>query len=405
MGERTLYILVVGPDTGLHEEVTSAAEALLRTRSVVLHATALRDGVESARNRNPDLVVLELGGTTQEIQTFTNDIQHVSPESAVVGAYKADGGDSATGDAQVVAAVRSRVRDFLRRPVSSTELQDVIDRCSGTTPGESTRQHRGVIVDFVSNKGGVGKSTTSINAACLLAKRHPGRVLLIDASLQLGVCASSLDLTPATTIVDAAQELARLDETLLREIAVRHESGLHVLAAPHDAVEATRIGETEFSRILSVARRAFDYVIIDTFPLVDALAVAGLDVANLVYCVTSDPVPNVIGMARYITVLDRLGVTRQRMRVILNYTQPRFPGALTPQDVATRLNRDVDHVVPFDQRVLVGLNMGIPYSLRARSWYGFGKAIKGIVDQIETIRPTGGERPPANEPELVGREA
>jgi pilus assembly protein CpaE len=234
-------------------------------------------------------------------------------------------------------------------------------------------------------------------------------VLLVDASLQLGVCASSLDLKPETTFVDAVQELSRLDETLLREISVRHPSGLHVLAAPSDAVEATQVGETEISRVLSVARQGFDYVVVDTFPLVDAVAVAGLDVSDLVYCVTSDTVPNVVGMARYVGVLEKLGVTRERLRMVLNHPQPRFSGALTPADVATRLGRDVHHVVPFDRKVLVGLNVGVPHVLGAPKWYGFGKALGAVVDEIEAklvaIRaesPGSGSR--SADRELVGPE-
>ena len=412
MVERTVYILVVGADAAVHDEVASAVEALRRTGTVVLHAHNLREGVEAARNRNPDLVILELGPKPAELMGFTKDIEHVSPETVVVGAYRVDPSSEGAGDGQsLVSAMRSNVKDFLRRPVSSNELQEVIDRHLGSNEHSPTgRQRHGVVVDFVSNKGGVGKSTVSVNTACLLAKRNPGRVLLIDASLQLGVCASSLDIQASTTIVDAVQELSRLDETLLREISVRHECGLHVLAAPGDAVEATQVGETEISRVLSVARRAFDYVVVDTFPLVDAVAVAGLDLSNLVYCITSDTVPNVIGMARYVTVLERLGVARNRLRVVLNHPQPRFSGALTPADVAARLDHDINHVVPFDRKVLVGLNVGVPYSLRASNWYGFGRAIKGIADEIEALNAgdraddsAGAARPAGRQ--LVSREA
>jgi pilus assembly protein CpaE len=278
------------------------------------------------------------------------------------------------------------VRDFLRRPVSSTELQEVIDRNVATSGGPVRRgRANGRIISFVSNKGGVGKSTMSVSAACVLAKRHPGRVLLVDASLQLGVCASSLDFEPETTIVDAVHELGRLDETLLRQIAMKHRSGLHVLAAPNDAIEATHVGEAEISRILSVARRAFDFVVVDTFPLLDAVAVAILDLSQMVYVVTSGTVPNVIGMARFIDVIERIGVNRDRQRLILNHAQPRFAGSLTPQDVATRLDRDIDHVFPFDKKVLVSLNTGEPYALHAGTRFGYGKALKLLEADLESV--------------------
>ena len=42
----------------------------------------------------------------------------------------------------------------------------------------------GGIIHVANIKGGVGKSTTAVNAACGLAQRHPQRVLLVDADLR-----------------------------------------------------------------------------------------------------------------------------------------------------------------------------------------------------------------------------
>src|SRR5262245_23654765 len=135
MVERTVYVLVVGKDAALHTEVSSAVDALPRTGTVVLRAANLRDGVEVARNRNPDVVVLELDAKSEEIHGFVKDVEHVSPETFVVGAYRVSVGDEGAGDGQLlVTAMRNRVRDFLRRPVSSNELQEVMDRNMGAAP-------------------------------------------------------------------------------------------------------------------------------------------------------------------------------------------------------------------------------------------------------------------------------
>ena len=100
--------------------------------------------------------------------------------------------------------MRSRVSDFLRRPLSSSELQETLDRTLNRVQRGSARM--GKVLSFVSNKGGAGKSTISVNTAVALAMRHPGEVLLVDTSLQLGVAAMMLDVAPRTTIVDAIRE-------------------------------------------------------------------------------------------------------------------------------------------------------------------------------------------------------
>ena len=83
------------------------------------------------------------------------------------------------------------------------------------------RPPKAASASFLSNKGGVGKSTLAVNVATALALKHPDDVLLIDTSLQIGSCAMLLDIKPTTSIVDAVRERDRLDETLLRHLTLR----------------------------------------------------------------------------------------------------------------------------------------------------------------------------------------
>jgi pilus assembly protein CpaE len=133
---------------------------------------------------------------------------------------------------------------------------------------------------------------------------------LIDASLHLGSCAPMLDLTPTTGLASAAREKVRLDETLVRKLAVRHECGLDLLAAPIDAVDASDIDDEAMSRTITLARRTYDYVIVDTFPMLDGLIMAVLDLSDRAYVVVQNTVPNVVGAARLLPVLEHLASRR-----------------------------------------------------------------------------------------------
>src|SRR5205085_211963 len=144
---------------------------------------------------------------------------------------------------------------------------------------------------------------------------------------------------PHSTLTDAGREKERLDETLLRRLTVQHACGLHLLAALKDAEEAAEVDDTSFSRVLNVARRGFDYIVIDTFPILDSLVLSLLDISDLVYTVLQGTVPNVVGAVRFLSVLDALHVPRERQRVILNQNYARFAGNLTPGDIEQRLGR------------------------------------------------------------------
>lgn len=181
-------ILIVGNDENLREEVAAAVRGIKKWSPVLHHARDVRQGVEAARSRRPELVCFELKGSSRDLVRFADEIRTGSPESVVVATYRGEDFDTDASESQaIIEGMRHGVADFLRRPLSTGELQQLFDRVFGAGPRAS--RPLGKIVSFVSNKGGAGKSTTSINTAVALAMKHPGEVLLVDTSLQLGVAA------------------------------------------------------------------------------------------------------------------------------------------------------------------------------------------------------------------------
>jgi pilus assembly protein CpaE len=379
----TINILVVSPDPRFRSELESAIASLDDLHPVIHHAGDIRQAIEAARSRRPQLALVEMGTDMRPLQAFAQESAVLSPETTVAAVFRPDGfGPEVAESAALIEAIRAGVKDFLRRPVSSSELAELLRRIQRSSARETGRV--GKIVSFVSNKGGVGKSTLAVNAACGLAVRHPQKVLLVDASLQMGVCASLLDLTPTTSLTDVVREADRLDETLIVQLATPHCSGLHLLAAPANAVEATDIDDEVLSRTLTLARRAYDFVLVDTFPMLDRAIVAVLDLSDRAYVVLENVVPTLLGAVKLVEVLRGLGLTKERQRFVLNrYTS--LPGSVKPVDVANRLGHDVDHVIPFDKRIVIAANTGEPYVLRPSRWFGCGRHLRRLVDEIDTM--------------------
>jgi len=392
--DKPLQILFVGSDPALPAEAKSALAGVPSWRTVAHFATGLDDALDIAVNRSPQLICLELSLGVRALTSFAREMRATLPDAAIACIYSPLAfGPEESESATIIEVMRSNVQDFLRRPLSSTELRQLLDRIFQMR--NATRRRAGMVIANTSNKGGVGKSTLSVNMACDLAQRHPGKVLLIDASLQLGVCSLMLDLIPQATLTDAVREKERLDETLLRRLTVPHACGLHLLAAPKDAVEAADVDDASFARVLNVARRSFDYIVVDTFPLLDSLMLSMLDVAELVTVVFQGTVPNVVGIVRYLAVLDALGVPHERQRVVLNQNYAKFSGSLTPADIQQRLGRPLDYVFPYSKRLMVAMNTGLPYILKSMRFFGFGKEMSALVDEIETVRQQLAEVEPA----------
>ncbi|MBV9122027.1 MAG: AAA family ATPase [Planctomycetes bacterium] len=385
---RNPNILIVSPDARLQAEVAAAFKGMSQVAPVLHYARDFRHGVETVRSRRPDFALVEMGSDLRSLKAFAEEAAVVSPETNLAAVFAPDiFGPDVSESAILIEAIRAGMQDFLRRPVSRADLEQLLERFQRKAALQPAARS-GKVISFVSNKGGVGKSTVSTNVACGLALGHPEQVLLIDASLQMGVCAPLLDLRPMTSFTDAVRERDRLDETLLRRLATPHESGLHLLAPPADAVEAAEIDDQVMSRVLTLARRAYDYVLVDTFPLLDQVMMAVLDLSDRVYLVLESVVPTILGVARLIQLLDSLGLPRDRQRVILN----RYTGStdnLKPADVARRLGREVDFVVPYQKKVAIAANLGKPYILGTHQWWGAGQALRRIVLDAEAVATQG----------------
>ena len=387
MGRDTsVRFLVVSSDPALEDEFESALRSIKGFRCVATYARDERSGIEEARLHLPDVVVIELRGRLEDVRAFAEEIGMCAPEAAVVAVYRRQMFDDADSEMNAILQVlRARVQDFLRRPISAGELQQTVDRLF-----RQPHRHSGPVgrvVSFISNKGGVGKSTVSTNVACELATRHPGRVLLIDASLQLGICASSLDLEPAQTVTDAAQQLDRLDTTLLEQLTIQHESGLRVLAAPPTMLAAADVDERVISRVIALARRSYEYVVIDTFPALDSVLMSILDLSNIVCVVTQVVVPVLNGTASLLETLRELGLDEDRVWVLLNRGQPRFAAQLRPADIEEHLGIALRHQIGYDKRVPSAVNLGRPLVLSASRLSAFRRAIAGIADDIVAHAP------------------
>lgn len=381
--ETTLHILLVGSDPGLPAEVQAALSGVPNWRAVLHTATSFPDAVESAVSRNPHLICVQMDRDIRDFRAFAREVNEALPRTMVAALYRPDQWSANELESGlVIDLLRSQVQDFLRRPLASTELRPLLDRLfrsRGASP-----QALGKVISFVSNKGGVGKSTLSVNAACALARRHPGRVLLIDASLQLGVCSLMLDLVPQTTLVDAVRERDRLDETLLRRLAVTHECGLDVLAAPPDAVSASEVDDASLARIVSLGRRAYSYVIVDTFPVLDSIVISILDLSDTAYIVLQGIAGSVAGAIKLLPVLDAISFPRERQRIVVNRNYPRFAGQMNRTDMEERLGRPIDYLFPYRKGILVAANSGRPYILGATRWFGYGQVMAALVHDIES---------------------
>ena len=169
MSERALNFLVVG-DESLLDEIETAMPSAVSGRSFVVHARDFEDAERKLRQRTPDACLLDVGRDADRFRAFVASQRTVAPELLVVG-IQARSSEAPTPPDVLVEAVRSKLFDVLERPISSESLRDVANAASAGLRDAHARS--GCVLAFHSTKGGVGKSTLSINTATGLALRHP----------------------------------------------------------------------------------------------------------------------------------------------------------------------------------------------------------------------------------------
>lgn len=355
--------------------------------TVLHHAKDLTRAVDLARARNPAVGIVEMSEDMSAFKASVGELLAVSPETTIAGAYRNDTfgpqvWEQAAQGAIFVEGLRAGAADFLRRPISTYDLSQLIDRSGSQAPKKHSQS--GTTLAFVSNKGGMGKSTLAVNVATRLAQHHPGETLLIDASLQMGVCATMLELKPTTTLLDTIREHQRLDSTLIRQLATPHECGLDLLAAPPDPISATEVDDELLTRVLNLARRTYRYVVIDTFPMFDRIVMSTVDASDAVYVVLDNVVPSVLSIAQFMKLLQEIGCPTEKTRMIVNRFL-RVPGYPSLQDISDSIGQPVDYSLPFDKKVITAANLGKPFALSRNSWSGVSKTLRKIVREVESL--------------------
>jgi pilus assembly protein CpaE len=266
--------------------------------------------------------------------------------------------------------------DVMARPFDARELEARVEalllrfqRSRDMAPvlggGEATVGRPRRVVVVYSPKGGVGTTTIATNVAVAAAARRMDRVLLIDLSLQFGGVATHLNLRPRQTLADLVRDDAGMREPeLLKGYAVRHESGLHVLAAPAAPEAAEVISAAHVGHLLETALEAYDRVVIDAGSALDERVLTVLEAADTVILPVYAEIAALRAMHVLLDYLAETGSVGLKSMFVLNYQFARE--ILKLRDVESALNNKISLELPYDPFLyLKAVNEGIPIVIGA----------------------------------------
>ena len=224
----------------------------------------------------------------------------------------------------ILRAMRAGALAYFPEHQFDEELCRIAGRLQEAAAAE-TPPKAGHVLAVLGVKGGVGCTTVAAELATSLA-RGRDRVALVDAKAYFGDVALRFDVTPAYTLADVAARADDLDASFLATVAHRHEaSQVHIVAAPASPEDADGVEGSHVARSVELLRTEFDWVVVDLPRITDEAALQVLDKADAVVLVTTSDVPALVRARQHISLLDQLGHSEDKRRVVANCARPRSP--------------------------------------------------------------------------------
>ena len=321
-----------------------------------------------ANGAAPDLAIADIRGGASSVQWALERLRAMWPSTVIIAVASGSDPD------QILLAMRAGANEFLpwpTHPAGDAVLQDALhnalsratEKIRATRGGE---RRGGRVLSFFGAKGGAGTTTLAVNTAIELARTSKRPTLIVDLHQYLGEVALFLGVRPRFTIVDAIDNLHRLDTEFLKELVAKHKSGLDMLAG---AEQVDRPGPNDgpaLEQLLQVLGRSYEFIIIDAGAVTHPCTEVPVFAADTIYIVANPDVPSTRNTQRLVERMVQLGADRDKLRVLLNRTSGEH--MIAPKQIESALGHPIEHTFASDYgTVSSALNAGVPLTLSNHS--------------------------------------
>jgi pilus assembly protein CpaE len=345
--------------------IVSSDDAFTKQVGRLLRSGAISVGVIDERlardNAAIDLVIVDARGDASSAMATIERLRAAAPHAGIFAiAVQAD-------PDLILQSMRAGANEFFTWPPPEDTFQGAIRRTAArreTTQG-TTRAATTTLV-FFGAKGGSGTTTLAVNCAVELARLSKRSTVIVDLKPGLGEVALFLGVRQRYSIIDALDNLHRLDREFLREVVVKHKSGLDILAGSDnfDRPGASDGGTVE--EVFRLLAKQYENIVIDAGSQINSVSTAALYAADVMFLVANPDVPSVRNAQRLLDRVRQLGACGERVRILLNRAQEPF--IIPPKQIESALGHPIHHIFSSDYKtVSTALNSGVPLALAGDS--------------------------------------
>jgi pilus assembly protein CpaE len=357
----------------LTAQVVSYDDEFKRQVARLVRACGVPVGIvegRSAEGTGPDLVVVDIRSDASSGMAAIERLRASNASMAIFAVAAAAEPDL------ILQAMRAGANEFFpwNNPEGSQASRAMEESFHGAVRRSATRREAAsasakppcVTHAFLGAKGGAGTTTVAVNCGVELARLTKRPTVVVDLKTCLGEVALFLGVRPRFTVLDAIENLHRLDKNFLTELVAKHKSGLDILAGSEQFDRPNAQDATALEELLRVLARTYDYVVIDVGNAITACTAAALYAADTIFLVTNPDVPSIRNAQRLVDRVRQLGAGSERVKILLNRASDQH--LIAPKQIETALGYGIHHTFSSDYRtVSTALNSGVPLTLTNNS--------------------------------------
>ena len=303
---------------------------------------------------HPDVGIVSLNHNPERALQLVEQLHANSPDCSIVVI------SSSTDGNLVLRAMRAGVKEFLPQPVRIEDLVAALERIGAQRyGGTGSRTRSSTVIAVAGATGGVGSTSLAVNLGCVLASHPQNAVALVDIDLCLGDADVFLDTIPDYTLVDVAQNVTRLDFTLLKRSLTKHASGLYLLPRPVQLEDMSLVTPDDLRRVIGLLKATFSHLIIDTSKGYTPADLVAMEMADHVLLVTQLDLPCLRNVVRLMMSFDQMESIKEKIKIVVNRVG--LDNHIGIKKAQETIGRDIFWQLPNDYRVMVDVrNNGVP---------------------------------------------
>jgi pilus assembly protein CpaE len=299
----------------------------------------LPEFLEKIERLRPEVMILEVMKLREPMEHVVGRIKSGTADPMVIALHN-------TAEPELIlSALRAGAHEFLHPPLR-TNLQQALERKSLERNKSKERlRQKGKVVGFLSAKGGCGATTIACHTAAELG-RQGKHVLLADLDLDVGMIRFLMKTKSPYSVLDAMNNLHRLDQSYWNALISNGLPGLEVIAAPPALPSKQQPNQDQVQNMLTFVRGQYDFSIVDLGRSLNLTAMNALDEIDETYLVTTLDVPALHQSKQIIQTLSNVGYGRERLRLVLNRMPQRLD--VTPDELEKMMSLPVFATLPND---------------------------------------------------------